>query len=92
MTKDPAQIAYAAEKKRLGLAATLGKPDALSGSVLTIRMIETIIEAAAQSAASRAATEALRDEVEDLRFEVKQLRRQIKSKSIWSRITKSIGF
>lgn len=66
--------AYQAEVKRLSLASSLGKPETLSGPVLTIRMIETIVSSSAQSAANRATTEALRKEVGQLKTTVRQIR------------------
>lgn len=66
--------AYQAEVKRLSLASSLGKPEALSGPVLTIRMIETIVSSSAQSAANRATTEDLRKEVRQLKSLVRQVR------------------
>lgn len=71
---NPGQKAYDAEVKRLSLASSLGKPEALSGPVLTIRMIETIVSSSAQAAANRATTEALRKEVRQLKAVVRQIR------------------
>lgn len=73
-TIDAGQKAYDEEIKRLSLASSLGKPEALSGPVLTIRMIETIVSSSAQAAANRATTEALRKEVRQLKAVVQQVR------------------
>jgi hypothetical protein len=59
---------------RLQSPAGLGKPEALSGAVLTLRMIDAATQSAAQAAASRAATEALALEVRQLRGIVRQVR------------------
>lgn len=64
--------AYQDEVARLSLASSLGKPEALSGPVLTIRMIETIVASSAQAAASRAMTDSLAAEVKRLRIAVKR--------------------
>lgn len=64
--------AYRDEIKRLSLASSLGKPEALSGTVLTIRMIETIVASSAQAAASRAMTDSLAAEVRRLRMAMKR--------------------
>ena len=71
---NPGQKAYDAEVKRLSLASSLGKPEALSGQVLTIRMIETIVSSSAQAAANRATTEDLRKEVRQLKSLVRRVR------------------
>lgn len=72
-TINAGEKAYQAEIKRLSLASALGKPESLSGPVLTIRMIETIVSSSAQSAANRATTEALRKEVRQLKSLVRQV-------------------
>lgn len=72
MKRDVSREAFQAEIKRLSLASTLGKPEALSGPVLTIRMIETIVQSAAQAAANRAAAEALSQDIKRLRYAVRR--------------------
>lgn len=72
MKRDVSKEAFQAEIKRLSLASTLGKPEALSGPVLTIRMIETIVQSAAQAAANRAAAEALSQDIKRLRYAVRR--------------------
>lgn len=70
------QAASGAEKAviaRLQSPAGLGKPDGLSGPVLTLRMIDAATQSAAQAAASRAATEALALEVKQLRGIVRRV-------------------
>lgn len=71
------QAASGAEKAviaRLQSPAGLGNPEALSGAVLTLRMIDAATQSAAQAAASRAATEALAVEVRQLRSIVRRVR------------------
>lgn len=71
MSKITAKAAARAAEKtiisRMKSPAELGKPEGLSGTVLTLRMIDSAIQSAAQAAASRAAAEALADEVRQLK-------------------------
>lgn len=79
MKPNRAQKAASAAKRavieRLKSPAGLGKPEGLSGAVLTLRMIDAAIQAAAQAAASRAASEALADEIRGIRSAMRRAQR-----------------